>query len=221
MPKRSIVNNNAIEPTAARRPYDNRVRRAQAEKTRERILAAGSDLAHRASRWDWRDLTIVAIAKEAGISERTVYRHFPTERQLHEALMRRLEQDAGVSYERLALADLPVLTSRLFASLPSFAVPVTTFVARDPTFIASDQRRREALVRAVSELTDTWTDAERRAAAAMIDALWTPLAYERLISDWKFDPAAATNAVTWALGIVIKAIREGSRPACKEEAGPA
>src|SRR4051812_41589915 len=96
-----------------RRRYDSQVRRAQTDETRERILAAGSELAHRASRWDFNDLSARSIAAQAGISERTVYRHFPTERQLHEALMRRLEQEAGISYEQLNIDNLPTVASRL------------------------------------------------------------------------------------------------------------
>ena len=96
--------------------------------------------------------------------------------------MRLLEQEAGISYEHVVIDDLPDIASRLFASLPSFAVP-PIFVQRDPTFVASDQRRREALMRAVSELTHDWPQEERRMAASMLDVLWTPLSYERLVAE--------------------------------------
>ena len=45
--------------------------------------------------WDWRDLTFRSVAERAGVGERTVYRHFPTERHLHDAVMERLESEAG------------------------------------------------------------------------------------------------------------------------------
>jgi len=217
MGKRSTTRKDEASQAGERRRYDSRVRRAQAAATRARILAAGSELAHRANRWDWGDLTARTIAAQAGVSERTVYRHFPTERQLHEALMRRLEQEAGISYEQVRIDDLPAVASRLFATLPSFAVP-PIFVQRDPTFVASDQRRREALVRAVSELTHTWPEAERHMAAAMLDVLWTPISYERLVANWGFDAADAARAVTWAIDVFIRAIRDGRRPS--REGGP-
>jgi len=200
-----------IEHAGERRRYDSVVRRGQVAATRARILAAGSELAHRANRWDWGDLTARAIAAQAGVSERTVYRHFPTERQLHEALMRLLEQEAGISYEQVRIDDLPAVASRLFASLPSFAVP-PIFVQRDPTFLASDQRRCEALVRAVGELAHTWPERERHMAAAILDVLWTPFSYERLVANWGFDAADATAAVTWAIDAITSAVRDGSRP---------
>jgi AcrR family transcriptional regulator len=211
MGRRSTIKKDVIAEPAERRRYDSRVRRAQVDETRARILAAGSELAHRASRWDWSDLTARTIAAQAGVSERTVYRHFSTERQLHEALMRRLEQEAGVSYEEVRIDDLPAAASRLFATLPSFAVP-PIFVQRDPTFVASGQRRCDAIVRALGEVTHTWPEAERHMAAAVLDLLWTPFSYERLVANWGFDAAGATRAVTWAMEVFITAIRDGSRP---------
>jgi len=179
--------------------------------TRERILIAGSELAHKARKWDWRHLTIGAIARQAGVSERTIYRHFPTERDLHEALMRRLEQEAGVSYESLALGNMPDMTAKLFASLPSFAA-APTIGPRYTAFATSDVRRRESLLRAVAELTKDWPEADRQMAAAALDVLWTPLSYERLTSNWEFSAADATRVVTWAIEAVVEAIRAGARP---------
>jgi len=188
-----------------------RLRRAQAAATRTRILRAGSALAHEAPSWDWSALTFRAIALRAQVSDRTVYRYFATERELHEAVMRRLEQEAGVSYDRITLNDLAEVTSRVFASLPSFAVPPT--VPRDETFLARSQVRRDSLLRAVSGPTADWPDTERQLVAAMLDVLWTPTTYERLIVGWGFDTVAASRAATWALEVLIKAIRSGTRPA--------
>jgi AcrR family transcriptional regulator len=193
-----------------RRSYDSQLRRAQSDETRARILAAGSALAHQASSWDWRDITIPAVARKAGVSERTVYRHFETEQQFREALLRRLEQEAGVSYDDVDLDDLTVLTSRLFESLPSFAA--TPGVMQDESFGARDQRRRNALLKAVSERTKSWSEDDRRTVAAILDVLWLPPSYERLVAGWGMDTACASAAVTWAIDVLVKAIRDGARP---------
>ena len=62
---------------------------------------------HEFDSWHWNALTFRAVAERAGVGERTVYRHFPTERHLHDAVMARLEEEAGVTYEDLELADAP------------------------------------------------------------------------------------------------------------------
>src|SRR6185312_12264800 len=136
---------------AKRRSYDNRARQEKAAQTRERIVAAGSDLVHGFDSWNWRDLTFKAVAERAGVGERTVYRHFPTERHLHDAVMQRLESEAGVSYEDVDLANLAETTARVFASLQRFSVRESVPVPGDAAFVSSDQRRRDALLRVVSE----------------------------------------------------------------------
>ena len=105
-----------------RRTYDNRARQEKATQTRERIIAAGSQLVHEYDNWSWRDLTFRAVAERAGVGERTVYRHFPTERHLHDAVMARLESEAGVSYEDVDLTNLAETTARVFAALQRFSV---------------------------------------------------------------------------------------------------
>jgi AcrR family transcriptional regulator len=194
----------------SRRRYDSPVRRAQTEDTRAKILAAGTALAREATLWDWRDLTVKAVAERAGISERTVYRHFATERQLHDAMMQQLEQDAGVRYEGLALKDIASVSARVFSSMADFSVPPA--VVRDETFAASDQYRRDALLNAVREAGAGWSPAERRMAAAILDILWVPTSYERLVVAWGFDPANATHAVSWAIELILRAFRAGDRP---------
>src|SRR5262245_58672451 len=60
---------------AGGRRYDSVVRRERAAQTRDRIVAAGSELAHEFASWDWKPLTFRAVADRAGVGERTVYRH--------------------------------------------------------------------------------------------------------------------------------------------------
>jgi AcrR family transcriptional regulator len=198
------------EPPPARRSYDSPLRRARAEQTRDRILAASTALAREATIWDWRGVTIPAVAERAGISERTVYRHFASERQLHDAMMHRLEQEAGVRYDGIALRDVSAVTARVFSSIPSFAVPPP--VVRDETFLDSDIRRRGALRHALLEVGADWPADRREMAAAVLDVLWVPTAYERLVAVWGFQPADATEALTWAIDLITEALRKGDHP---------
>lgn len=46
-------------------------------------------------------------------------------------------------------------------------------------------------------------------AAATLDVLWSVMAYERLVMAWDLTPQQATTALTWAIGLVEDAIREG------------
>lgn len=193
-----------------RRKYDSPVRRQQAADTRERIVAAGSELVHGFERWDWRGLTVRAVARRAGVSERTVYRHFANERELHEAVMHRLHEEVGDPLGDLTLDRFPTVVAELFAYLSSFATaPRTT---TDPTFAAVDERRRRALVAAVEPWTDGWTARERVMAAALLDALWNVSAYERLVGAWGLDEDEATRAAAGMVRLLADAVRAGHRP---------
>ena len=61
--------------------YHSPLRVSQAAATRERIVAACVAVMRRGA-----DLTYASVAAEAGVQERTVYRHFPTKEDLEAAL---------------------------------------------------------------------------------------------------------------------------------------
>ena len=198
--------------TADRRPYHSPVRQQRAAETRNRIIAAGSELVHEFSSWDWRQLTYRAVAERAGVGERTVYRHFATERHLHEAVMKRLHEEAGVDYDRVRLDSLATVARRVFASMHSFATTPTAPEPADPTFQAVDEQRREALRRVVDEAAPArWTAKQRERAAAALDVLWHVPSYERLVSAWGLKGDQAAEMLTWLMDLVIEAV-EHDRP---------
>jgi AcrR family transcriptional regulator len=195
-----------------RRRYDTPVRAQKAAATRERIVRAGSELVHGFGSWDWQELTFRAVAERAGVGERTVYRHFPTERHLHDAVMQRLEEEAGITYEDVTLDNLGPVTAKVFLSRGSFAVGESVSGPDSPTFVAVDQRRRDALVRAVAASTASWTDDERTTVAALLDMLWNLPSYERLVGVWHLEPEDATRAITWLIDHVVNAIERDEPP---------
>jgi AcrR family transcriptional regulator len=194
------------------RNYDNRTRQKKAAQTRERIIAAGSDLVHEYDSWNWRDLTFRAVADRAGVGERTVYRHFPTERHLHDAVMARLESEAGVSYQDVDLTNLAETTARVFTALQRFSVREWVQTPHDPAFVSSDQRRRDALLRTVSGASPRRAEAERRMLAGLLDVLWSPASYERLVGLWGLDGPDATRAIGWLMAKVVEAIEDEEPP---------
>jgi AcrR family transcriptional regulator len=195
-----------------RRSYDNRARQQKAAQTRERIIAAGSQLVHEYDSWSWRDLTFRAVAERAGVGERTVYRHFPTERHLHDAVMAQLESEAGIAYEDVDLTNLAETTARVFAALQRFSVRESVPTPHDSAFVSSDERRREALLRAVSGASPHRPKQEQRTMAGLLDVLWSPASYERLVGGWGLEGADATRAIEWLMARVVEAIDDDGPP---------
>lgn len=181
------------------RRYVSPVRRQQADHTRERIVVAGVELVRGFDSWDWSGLTFRAVAQRAGVGERTVYRHFPNERELRDAIMARLGEEAGVDYAQLTLGDVGEVAGRMFRSLGAFAVSDVTSPPDDPTFVAVDQDRREALLRAVAESKPDLAPQQQRTLAAVLDVLWGVPSYDRLVSAWGMSPDDAVGVLRWAI----------------------
>ncbi len=192
------------------RKYDGAQRRQQVAASRDRIVAAGVDLLLASSIRDWRALTIRAVAEGAGVSERTVYRQFGDQRGLRDAVMHRLEEDAGVDLGGLTLEDVAGHTTRVLEHVASY--PLEPRPPLDPTLTDAHQRQRQALLAAVAEHTADWAEPERAAAAAMFDVLWSVGSYERLVVDWQIESDEAIRVIAWVIGLVERAIREGDRP---------
>jgi AcrR family transcriptional regulator len=201
--------------TSQRRSYVSPVRRERAAETRERIIAAGAEILHEHAVWNWNALTIRGVARRAGVNERTVYRHFAGEAELRQAVMTRLEQEAGVALDELRLDDLRAFTARVLGFVSSF--PLDPRTTRDPTLMAAHDRMRDALLAAVRQGSDRLTTRERTIAAAMLDVLWSVGSYERLVADWGLDPDDAIAGITWVIGLVERAIREDVGATASEE----
>jgi AcrR family transcriptional regulator len=155
----------AKEPVRKRRRrYDSALRRQRAAETLERIVAAGVELLRGYAVWNWRELTVRAVAKQAGVNERTVYRHFANERELRDAVLARQQRMARVDLDGLELEDLEDVTARIFAYVSTF--PLEPRTPRDPTLMAASKRQREALLAAVGPFAKKWSERDRTLAAA-------------------------------------------------------
>jgi AcrR family transcriptional regulator len=198
------------EPASARRRYVSTLRQQRASETRDRIVTAGCELLSASAIRDWRGLTVRAVAKRAGVNERTVYRHFANERGLRDAVMHRLEQRAGIDLDGLQLEGIADVAGRIVTAVASH--PLERHAPLDPTLTATGRRQREALLRALAPHTAGWTEADRSVAAAMFDVLWGVAVYERLAVDWELDRDEAVAGITWVIGLLHDAVREGRAP---------
>ena len=151
-----------------------------------------------------------AVADQAGVNERTVYRHFENERGLRDAVMHRLEEEAGIDLGTMVLEDVAKVAARVSTHVTSY--PPSDAGPLDPTLSDANHRQRAALSRAVADRTGDWPLADQETAAAILDVLWSVGALERLVGSWRFDHDQAVAGITWGIGLVERAIREGDRP---------
>jgi AcrR family transcriptional regulator len=199
------------EPTRQRRRYESPLRRQRAAETRERIVSAGAELLHGLAIWNWRALTVRAVAQRAGVNERTVYRHFATERELRDAVLARLEEESGVDLRGLTLDEVGELTTQMLQYVSTF--PLEARLVPDPTVAAANERQRSALRASVAPFTGNWNDVDRTIAAAVLDVLWSVVSYERLVMEWGLTPDQAIKGTRWAIDLIADAVKAGRSPA--------
>jgi AcrR family transcriptional regulator len=199
-------------PEPAQRPYRSPLREQKTAETRERIVRAGVAIVERLPDWDWSAMTFQAVAECAGVSKRTVFRHFATERDLHDAVMQRFQERAGVSYEDVGIDGVAAVARRVFEALSFFAVSSWSIESDDPTFTTTDRARGDALRGALAAAAPDWSPQQRALAAGVLDVLWSPPAYERLVVHWGATSADAIRAIEWAIDLVVQSVRSGQVP---------
>jgi hypothetical protein len=94
----------------------------------------------------------------------------------------------------------------------SFSAGVSIAVPDDPTFVAADERRRRALLEAVSAGAPNWSDSQQRAVAALLDVLWNLPTYERLVGAWQLPAADAELAISWLIETLAGQVNNGEPP---------
>jgi AcrR family transcriptional regulator len=139
-----------------RDPAGNRPLRADARRNRDLLLAAAKEVfAERGA-----DAPLDDVARRAGVGNATMYRHFPTRRELIIAVYSDEVTELCAHGEALRAARPP--DDALFAWLEAFAAHVAT--KRELALALADDRAGRR-----SELFDRWHEAMRATAETLLD----------------------------------------------------
>jgi AcrR family transcriptional regulator len=197
------------------RTYSSPLRRDQAEATRIRILDAAARLLDR----DGADtgLTNRKIAAEAGVTEMTVYRHFPSRTALDEALWRHVNDKLGVAggfpdrFDAM-LERLPALFAS-FDAAPAHILSTVTSPTGRSMRASQDDVRRSAFLTAVAAGAPDLSQADQRQAAAVLQLLYSAYAWLSLREQWTLEGADAQRAIRWAIQALTRDLQQrGDKP---------
>jgi AcrR family transcriptional regulator len=197
-----------------RKPYRSTLRERQAAQTRELILDAVTTLLgdRRADEVTTRD-----IAAEAGVAERTVYRHFPDREALLNGLMQRLPAlgDSELSFAEGGLDALAPGSRRLMESLDEHhvAARAEAVLNADPRRFAESTRTNtqemcELIARELPELSER----EAIRIAAMLRCLVSTQAWFRMRAEVGVSGSESGPVVAWVIDLVIRELRAGNTP---------
>jgi AcrR family transcriptional regulator len=184
------------------RQYQSPEREQAKQETRERILDA---LVEVVTREGVLAFTVQNVANAAGVSHRTVYRHFATREDLLDGLDELLERRgmaAGVHPGPPDLTDLPQHIGRYYESFDVAGDAMRAYVIislalgrRVPGFDERSQGVRDHLARAYPGLTAD----ELQEATGVIRVLLSTRAWFIMTTELHMSTPAAGRAASWAL----------------------
>lgn len=195
-----------ITPKPQARP---KLRQAQTELTRQRISEAAAALLEEGSAAD--SITFKAVAERAGVTEMTVYRHFPTRNDLMQGLWRHLNTRMGKglgmpeSIEAL-LAQHDALFAGFDRIAPQIIASITTPQGREMR-TALNKERRDAFIAIVRQAAPRLTGARLTGAAAVLQLLHSAYAWDAMRLHWGLSGKAAGDATKWAIETLLHEIR--------------
>jgi AcrR family transcriptional regulator len=182
------------------------LREEQAGAVRERLLAA----AIRAIE-EGHEPTMRTVGKLAGVSERTIYRYFPSRDDLYRALLPELRGRASASMVHSAL-ELPGYAHELFTTFDANHRLVRS-LASAPWAVSFLSMTRPSNLQELRSVLDRSfpraPESERASAAASLRPLLSAAGWAYL-TDCGFDRKACIAHAQYLVGVILERLRERS-----------
>lgn len=188
------------------------LREQQSELTRELILEALSRLV---SEEGMDDFSVQRVADLAGVSHRTVYRHFPSREALLEGLVAWLDERTAMSLEDYLPDRLEEAFRRAYAAFENDAEKVTAFVVLATGARVKVPRRSwrtGEFARLLAPLSRHLAPEDARAVAVLLRALGGSSMWFQLREEHELDAEPAARVTAWAARTLCHALESGEGP---------
>lgn len=205
-------------PVPETRPYKSPSREQAKAGTREKIVQAVvrvvlDDGIHA--------FTVQNVALKAGVSHRTVYRHFTTREELLDGLAESLDVMAAGSTVPTApetIDDIMVTVAPSYLAMGEFGDAVRAYVITSLVLNWQDEARRKrtlAFGKSIGAAFPNLPPKERREASALIRHLASTRAWYALTVEGGLDDEAAGRAADWAVRTLFNDLGRRDRAAAK------
>jgi AcrR family transcriptional regulator len=189
-----------MEGKKAKRTYRSELRAEQVDATRQRIIEAAV-----ASFAPWAaELPFDKVAERARVSERTVYRHFPTQRDLLQAVTAHIVARSGWEPDELNAENLGPRTARAFTYFGTLTEGGEHQPEpQSPEMKALRAKRLETIERIVAPYTEGTDPELARGICAVFAELVRVQVFRGMYEQWGLSGAEAGRAVEWAINALF------------------
>lgn len=191
-----------------RRAYASDLRDQQAEATRTRILEAlVRTMANGVA-----TLSIPSVAREAGVSVPTIYRHFGSKQGLVEALNPYVLAKGGLMPEKLpeTIAEFEPMARQLFRNLAGMDLTLRAAMASElgqQVRRATMPRRMAAIREVIRRFAPDVPDGERDRLVSLALILMSTPSFHAYKDYLGLGPDASAKLVSWAIGTLVEGAR--------------
>jgi AcrR family transcriptional regulator len=203
---------NSAKPTPA---YDSPLRADQKRATRQRILdAAGRLMEDRGLQ----EFSFAAIAAEAGVKERTVYRHFRNKDALLAGLWEWFQ--ARIHYGSIArtedeLLAKPERTFPGFDANEQLARAMWSSTQGREFRLSNVEERKAGIKAAIADAVRGLPPRQAKWLAAVVHVLYSGAAWGTMKDYWGLSGAEGGKASAMAIGLLLNAARANLPPLAK------
>lgn len=191
----------------ATRSYRSPLRERQAAETRRTILAAAAE---RILDDGIPDFSVREVASQAGVSERTVYYHFPNRQAVLDALADWVDEQLRERRLHADPEDIDDLSGRIgaiFAAFEEIGAPVRAMArlsAAGGRKADATAARTEGFRRRFAPLLDQLPEDEAKRRFAVLRHLVTTNTWVTLRDGYGLDGDDAARAIVWAMEVLVQ-----------------
>ncbi len=196
------------------RTYNSPLREERARETHDAILAALLSLMQSSALPD--DISMEAIAAEAGIQRRTIFRHFASKDDLLFAFWPWFNSRIGVSIKPETLTDIVSGPPQAFPLFDEYEAAMRAALhsrTGRQMRLGTVSTRRKYFSAALAPVLSALPPERARKVEALAHLLYSASAWEVLKDYGGLDGTQAGETASWALELILSAVGSSESPA--------
>ena len=191
--------------------YHSPLRVSQVNTTRERITDAVFAVFQKHGGQE--DITFKEVAKAAGVTEMTVYRHFANRDELLQALWQRINAQIGIDIPD-SIAALTARNQDLHVAYESLApLMLANIMSKQGREIRLSRKsqRQKAFLKIANEVNPDLPPKQKKRVAAVLQLLHSSYAWDSLRSNWDMNPKEIAETTLMAINSILSTTRRKVR----------